>query len=105
MKNVPQFNPADISSEYALLNAIIKDYLAKNLATVQPVQVIKVYEDNGFLDVSPLIQKYRIHPWNPQEQTRTQHLFPMVQKLHLTMMQFPEPLPTARAVITPASMV
>ena len=56
MKNIPQFNPADISSEYALLNAIIKDYLAKNLATVQPVQVIKVYEDNGFLDVSPLIE-------------------------------------------------
>ena len=56
MKNIPQFNPADISSEYALLNAIIKDYLAKNLATVQPVQVVKVYEDNGFLDVSPLIE-------------------------------------------------
>lgn len=56
MKNIPQFNPADISSEYALLNAIIKDYLAKNLATVQPVQVIKVYEDNSFVDVAPLIE-------------------------------------------------
>ncbi len=28
-----------------------------------------------------LIQKYRIHPWNPQEQTRTRHLFPQEQML------------------------
>ena len=43
--------------------------------------------------------------WNLQEQTKTQHLFPMVQRLPSAMTQSQEHLPTARAVITPASMV
>ena len=44
------------------------------------------------------------HPWNPQAQTKTQHLFLTAQKLHSTMMQSPEHLLTARVVTTPASM-
>ena len=43
--------------------------------------------------------------WNLQEQTKTQHLFPMVQRLLSAMTQSQEHLPIARAVITPASMV
>ena len=43
--------------------------------------------------------------WNLQEQTKMQHLFPMVQRLPSAMTQSQEHLPTARAVITPASMV
>ena len=51
------------------------------------------------------MKQFPIPLWNLQEQTKTQHLFPMVQRLPSAMTQSQEHLPTARAVITPASMV
>lgn len=52
----PSYNPADLDSLFGIFQLFMRQYLGAWLATVQPVEIASIAENNRFVNVKPLIQ-------------------------------------------------